>query len=337
MIRRGHLPAYRSHVNVDSEVLLRYFLPSGKEPTLPNLQLACRTLHLAFLNQSYDEIYNLLAGMLMRDVRNYDPNYTVKVRMTVAAIASETDVTSEDIFTAQMLNLTFNCDKPLRWMAKKGILESVRDPESKDTRIIGYRAAAWPPKPSLINGRPIGLTYHMQRQFRFYLQDYISDRMREVETRNFGGMQFGHSGGQLHPSSNMENWRMQFRSVGRLALQCRPGDVRRRARCRQDEPEVGDGDKGPLVQEPERVRAAGTLLRSCAGDQLEADRPHLPAEREDPVHDALFSFAGPVRRRLGSSRALTPDTITDLEIRYHVRVEGPEREEIPLQIVRPLP
>jgi hypothetical protein len=71
MIRRGHLPTYRSHVNHDSMVLLRYFLPAGKEPNRMNLQTVCRTLHLGFLNQPYDEVYNILAGIVIRAVCSF--------------------------------------------------------------------------------------------------------------------------------------------------------------------------------------------------------------------------------------------------------------------------
>ena len=103
------------------------FLSGQQSPTRQQLQGVCRTLHLAFLNQSYDEVYNILIGMVIRAIDSYDPEYTAKVRQVVAAIASE-------------------------------------------TVILGYRVADWPPKKSMLNSKPIGLTYHIQRQFRFILQ-----------------------------------------------------------------------------------------------------------------------------------------------------------------------
>jgi hypothetical protein len=77
--------------------------------------------------------------------------------------------------------LGFDCDKQLRWLSKKGILEAVRDPEAKVQKIIGFRVAAWPPKKGLINAKPIGLTYHIQKAFRYSLEAYISERMREMD------------------------------------------------------------------------------------------------------------------------------------------------------------
>jgi hypothetical protein len=128
MIRRGHLPAYRSHVNKDSVVLLRYFVSGREEPSRQDLQKVCHTLHLAFQVQSYDEVCNILAGMVLKAIYNYDPHYTAKVRQIVAAIASDIDVTGDRVFTAKDLAMSFDAEKPLRWLAKKGILETVKEP-----------------------------------------------------------------------------------------------------------------------------------------------------------------------------------------------------------------
>jgi hypothetical protein len=195
MIRRGHLPAYRSHLNKDSVVLLKYFIQGCGEPTRQNLQQVCRTLHFAFQGQSYDEIYNILAGMVLRAIASYDPEYTKKVRQIVAAI--DRDIAVDQVFKAQQLGLPFDADKPLRWLAKRGILEAIKEVGVKDTRVIGFRVAAWPPKKSITDAQPIGLTYHIQRQFRFYLQGYISGQMRQTEAHTGGGLQLEHRGAYM--------------------------------------------------------------------------------------------------------------------------------------------
>jgi len=51
-----------------------------------NLQHTCRTLHLAFQNLPYDEVYNILAGMVLKAIHGYDPEYTAKIREVVMAI-----------------------------------------------------------------------------------------------------------------------------------------------------------------------------------------------------------------------------------------------------------
>jgi hypothetical protein len=73
MMRRGHLPSYWSHINKDSVLFLRMFLPSGQDPSKINLQRSCRMLHLAFQNLPYDEIYNILAGMVLKAIHGSVP------------------------------------------------------------------------------------------------------------------------------------------------------------------------------------------------------------------------------------------------------------------------
>jgi hypothetical protein len=43
-------------------------------------------LHLAFGKQSADEVYSILAGLLIKVINGYDPGYTDKVKLVVEAI-----------------------------------------------------------------------------------------------------------------------------------------------------------------------------------------------------------------------------------------------------------
>ena len=86
MIQRGHLPTYKGNASNDTVYFLRQFLRPGDEPVRANLQAACRTLHLAFPHQSFDEVYNILTGLLIKVVNTYDPHYTDKVKLVVEAI-----------------------------------------------------------------------------------------------------------------------------------------------------------------------------------------------------------------------------------------------------------
>jgi hypothetical protein len=87
MIMRGHLPTWRGYANRDSANFLRRFLRPGDSPVnRESYRLACRTMHLAFKNQTADEIYNILAGLLIKVIDAYDPAYTTKIKMVAQAI-----------------------------------------------------------------------------------------------------------------------------------------------------------------------------------------------------------------------------------------------------------
>ena len=189
IIQRGHLPVYRGHINRDSVYFLRRFTRRGQPLTPANLQGACRTLHLAFPRQGFEEVYNILTGLLIRVVGSYDPQYTDKIRTVAEAIGSQ--AVPESVFTGDDLGLPFDPRRFLRWMTRKGILEALRDPRNQRGKIIGFRIAAWPPPKNLLNAKPIGLAYHVQKLFGDYLQSYITARMKEVETMD-GMMQLDH-------------------------------------------------------------------------------------------------------------------------------------------------
>ena len=189
MIQRGHLPVYRGHISKDSVYFLSRFLRPGDQPTRAALQAACRTLHLAFPRQSYDETYNILAGLLIKVIDTYDPHYTDKVKLVVEAINRRVD--QDALITGPELELGFDPKRFLRWMAKNGLLEAIRDPEDKRGKIIGFRISDWPPKQKMLNAKPIGLAYHIQKWFgSHYLKSYITTQMKEVEIKD-GMMQLG--------------------------------------------------------------------------------------------------------------------------------------------------
>ena len=189
MISRGHLPVYCGHINRDSVYFLRRFTRRGQPLTRANLQAACQTLHLAFPQQGFEEVYNILTGLLIRVAGSYDPQYTDKIRMVAEAIDSQAG--PDSVFTGDDLALPFDPRRFLRWMTRKGILEALRDPRNQRGKIIGFRIAAWPPPKNLLNAKPIGLAYHVQKLFGDYLQSYITARMKEVETQD-GMMQLDH-------------------------------------------------------------------------------------------------------------------------------------------------
>jgi hypothetical protein len=109
---------------------------------------------------------------------------------------------SVDVITDEELDVDFNPRRFLRWMTRNGLLEAVRDPENNAHPIVGFRLAAWPPKPSVLNAKPIGLAYHIYRWFGSELQTYITSKMKEVETAE-GLIQLDYAqkkSSKLHPA-----------------------------------------------------------------------------------------------------------------------------------------
>ncbi len=88
MIVRGHLPRFHGRVNPDTRKFLTLLMPKGAPVDQSSLLKACRHLHLAFKGYEPAEIYNVLAAILLKVVKKYDPNYTEKVRKGVAAVKS---------------------------------------------------------------------------------------------------------------------------------------------------------------------------------------------------------------------------------------------------------
>jgi hypothetical protein len=179
MVQRGHIPIYKNRMNPDSANFLRRFVRRGDQPNRENLRAACKTLHLAFEQLSADETYNILASILIRVINAYDPEYTGKIRLVAEAIDRRAAV--DEVITGDELGLAFDPQRFLRWLARKGNLELVRDP--RKGKIIGFRKAAWPPSASVLGAAPIGLAYHVQKWFGSCLQTYITTQMKTVEVR----------------------------------------------------------------------------------------------------------------------------------------------------------
>jgi hypothetical protein len=131
MIIRGHLPSYRHHVNKDSANFLRCFTKGGGDTTTQGLQLTCRTMHLAFKDQTYDEVYNILVVLLIKVIHAYDPTYTDKVKLVSEAIEK---LDPEHVIAGDELGLDFDPRRFLRWMTRNEILVAVRNPKQERFR-----------------------------------------------------------------------------------------------------------------------------------------------------------------------------------------------------------
>ena len=132
-------------------------------------------LHLAFKQQTTEEIYDALAFCFMRAARRYDPFYTDKVKR----VCKEID--GEKKFTAAVLAGRVGLDPSgiLRTLARKGFLSSV---VGKKRKVISYQQANWPPSAEYLASSPIGFVYVLQMWFRYYLNEHIIAQMGEIES-----------------------------------------------------------------------------------------------------------------------------------------------------------
>ena len=144
-----------------------------------NMRDTCKSLHLAFKDQSTtDEVYDVLVLIFLRVCAHYDPLYPKKTEKVCKFLESKPDnavLTVEDIASA----VGFDPTGCIRILVKRGHLASVQG-SKKST--LGYRRGPiWPASTKLFQITSMGFTGFAQRFFRWYLRNYIVERMGELE------------------------------------------------------------------------------------------------------------------------------------------------------------
>ena len=121
------------------------------------------------------EIYDILIEQLLRAIRKFDPEYKKKLKQIVEMID---DKFAGPKFTLAAANrhLGFDAVGHLRLLVGYQYLEGIGKGEYG-------RTAAWPPAAEFFTGQPIGLTYCVQTWFRYYLEQWISSSMRQLESK----------------------------------------------------------------------------------------------------------------------------------------------------------
>jgi len=187
MICRGHIPIVgvgksALKINRDVEPFIRYFLPKGAKPNRASLSKVVRHFHLAFKDMDPGEVYDVLMEQLIATLNGYDPEYKVKVKLAVEAIQHELPRKKQFSIADVNRHLEFDCARHLRLLARSGFLEMVPGREEKGLSEC-IRLEAWPPRSDFFGGPPIGIAYYVQRWFRYGLQEWINQRMRELESK----------------------------------------------------------------------------------------------------------------------------------------------------------
>jgi hypothetical protein len=186
MICNGHLPSLRTPAGKEASKILQMLIPKGRKVSRESLSMACRSMHLAFKQNTTDDIYDTLLICLMRAVRKYDPNYTRKVKKVCETIDAQFPAKRRSKIPVQFTDadisqqLGYDCLSYIRMLVKRRFLESVAGPKKK---VVGYkRTSAWPPPEEFFKSGPIGFVYYLPRYFRYYLHEHICAAMGEIES-----------------------------------------------------------------------------------------------------------------------------------------------------------
>ena len=168
MIVRGTVPPVNTYAGRDSKELLRFLAKKGATPSKELTERTCKTLHLAFKQQTTEEIYDTLVLCFMTAARKYDPYYADKTR-AVCEVISELPPAE---FNREQLEdrVGFACLGICRSLVKRGFLASIITKK----KVVGYeKGPKWPAPPSYFQSGPIGFVYVLQRWFRCYFKEHI--------------------------------------------------------------------------------------------------------------------------------------------------------------------
>ena len=183
MIVRGHVSGWRTGRNKDTEAFLRCLIKRGTELTGEIARSTAKYLHLAFKQQDADDIYDVLIICLIRAIKNYDPNYTAKLRRIIDYING---LEKQKSFTPRQVDvaLGFNTIKYLRLLSRHGFLAAQRERK----KVIGYlKSDTWPPNTKVFGKGIIGFVYYVQKWFRYFLKENIERSLNSVESKGIEG------------------------------------------------------------------------------------------------------------------------------------------------------
>jgi sigma-70-like protein len=181
MVVKGQIPSLSTPAGKDAAKMLKTLMPSGSSDSHMALTQVCKTLHLAFKQQSTDDVYDIMVMCFLKAIKKYDPFYHLKIKQVSEHLnkyltkKSQIDVNSiTDI-------VKFNSAGCLKWLSRKGFITPVTDAKK---RTSGYsRGEIWPIPKETFSTEPIGFTYFAQTWFRYYLNDYITNAMSELEAK----------------------------------------------------------------------------------------------------------------------------------------------------------
>ena len=188
MIIFGQLPLLSAPAGKDARAFLKLLL--AKRPdSLENLRDTCKTLHLAFKDQTTtDDVYDTLVFLFLRVCAHYDPLYPKKTEKVCKFIESQP---SNTLIRAVELAPAVGFDPAgcIRILVRGAFLAPVAGPR-KTT--LGYqKGEKWPVPAKFFQTTSMGFVGFAQKFFRWYLRNYILERMKSLESTD-GVLQLDH-------------------------------------------------------------------------------------------------------------------------------------------------
>jgi hypothetical protein len=174
MIVRGTIPPANSRAGRDAKELLRTLAPRGVAPSKALTDATCKTLHLAFKNQTTEDIYDTLVFCFVKAARQYDPYYADKTRKVCEELYGV-----QNQFTVEQLEarVGFDCTGILRYLVRKGYLASVTGKK----KVVGYkRGPQWPAPVEYFKSGPIVFVYVIQMWFGYSISGHIVLPFRRI-------------------------------------------------------------------------------------------------------------------------------------------------------------
>ena len=181
MIVTGSVPKHGNSINPDVKLFLKFFLQPDVKSNPPTLSKVARKLGLAFKGMTHDEIYDVLVGCLMRAFGKYDPEYSLKVKNVIAAVDKLR--AKSPTFTAKQISeiVGFQATRICKMLCTKGYL--TRESVEGQPKLRLLAVGVWPPGDKLFIKDRIDLQYFASYYFRHYLQQFITQEMKQLEAR----------------------------------------------------------------------------------------------------------------------------------------------------------
>jgi hypothetical protein len=176
MIIRGTIPPAHSRAGKDAKEFLRTLAPRGAEPSKALTDATCKTLHLAFKQQTTEDIYDTLVFCFVKAVRQFDPYYADKIKQVCEEIYE-----LPKQFTVEQLEarVGFSCVGILRYLVRKGLLALVVGKK----KVVGYHIGSqWPAPVKFFKSGPVGFVHVVQQWFRYYFKNHIAEQMDQIES-----------------------------------------------------------------------------------------------------------------------------------------------------------
>ncbi len=182
LIRLGNQTLWGGKVNQDTKKVLQLLMPKESANDRLAMLKTAHSLHLAFAGDQIEDIYDMLSMALLQIIKDYNPHYIVQVQQLVAAIESHVKPAAD--FSAEEINeeLPYAADRCVRLLVRRGFLVQTPETKGRFCRTPGN----WPPPDSFLYrvNTPMGMTYYIQRFFRYAFDDLVCSRRRDIESQH---------------------------------------------------------------------------------------------------------------------------------------------------------